>query len=345
MVFLALDEASISAAEAGVFGLAHLVERLAEMAHDVELVEQNRCLRRFVFGDVAERLPHVHHGELDFAALFEPQPVVERRHAGLGTILAAEPDRPLANQVAHHAAIAVALADRDLVDADRSGTGRARTLELGPHVLFLQRLDRVPVEPELLGDIEDRCLPAAAADIECKAFGEVRTVRQKIQPFALHCATTAARHPTHFDFENNPKASARQIANRSYPPVVPAVSNPPAAAANCFFERRSSRTIRTSGSPNTPRTVTFARKPANEYPSDRRRCRFPDLVIPQHAKIEPASKPRKSLSTSISAAMIPQNHPLDSLKTQKNLLPMSHWQSLPRHDVGTNRRKPIMTAK
>src|SRR6202030_1317233 len=168
--FLALDEAPTLAAEAGVFGLAHFVERLAEMAHDMELVEQDPRLRRFFLRDVAERLPHVHHGELDFAALFEPQPVVERRHAGLGTILAAEPDRPLANQVADHNAIAVALADRDLVDADRSRTRRAGTLELGPHVLLLQRLDRVPVELELPGDIADRCLPAAAADIERKAF-------------------------------------------------------------------------------------------------------------------------------------------------------------------------------
>src|SRR5450631_3205507 len=306
MVLLALDEAPVFAAEAAVFGLAHLVERLAEMAHDVELVEQDRRLRRPVLRDVAERLPHVHHGELDFAALFEPQPVVERRHAGLGAILAAEPDRPLANQVAHHDAIAVALADRDLVDADRSRTRRAGTIELDPHVLLLQRLDRVPVELELLGHIADRRLPAAAADIERKAFGEVRIVRQKIQPFALHCATTAARHAPHFDFEKNPKSCARQVANLPHPPVVPAVPDPLTTAANRFFERRSSRTIRTSGSPNTPRTVTFARKPANEYPSDRRRCRFPDLAISQHAKIEPASKPRKSLSTSISAAMIPQ---------------------------------------
>src|SRR4030081_1745800 len=106
MVLLALDEAPLSATEAGRFGLAPLVERLAEMAHDVELVEQDRRLRRFVPRDVAEGLPHVHHGEPDFAALFEPQPVVESRHAGLGAILAAEPDRPLASQVAHHDAIA-----------------------------------------------------------------------------------------------------------------------------------------------------------------------------------------------------------------------------------------------
>src|SRR6202035_4462331 len=114
-----------------------------------------------------------------------------------------------------------------------------------------------------------------------------------IQPFALHCATTAARHAPHFDFEKNPKSCARQVANLSHPPVVPAVPDPPATATNRFFERRSSRTIRTSGSPNTPRTVAFARKPANEYPSDRRRGRFPDLAISQHAKIEPPSKPRK----------------------------------------------------
>jgi hypothetical protein len=150
------------------------------MADDVELVEQNCGLRRFVLRDVAERFPHVHHGKFDFAALFGAEPVVELRHAGLGTIRAAKPDRPFANQVADHDAIAVALADRDLVDAERAGTRRAGTLELGLHVLLLQRRDRVPVELELCGDIADRCLPAAAADIESKAFGEMRIVRQKI---------------------------------------------------------------------------------------------------------------------------------------------------------------------
>jgi hypothetical protein len=39
------SSASILAAQAGVFSLAYLVERLAEMAHDVEPVEQDRGLR------------------------------------------------------------------------------------------------------------------------------------------------------------------------------------------------------------------------------------------------------------------------------------------------------------
>src|SRR5208337_4143029 len=46
--------------------------------------------------------------------------------------------------------------------------------------------------------------------------------------------------------------------------------------------------------PNTPRTLAAARKPANEYPSDRRRCRFFDLGIPQHAKIERTSNLKKA---------------------------------------------------
>ena len=89
-VLLALDEASALAAEAVIFGLAHLVERFAEVAHDVELVEQDGGLRRLLPGDVAERLPHVHDGEPDLAAFFRPQLGVEPRHARLGPVLAAE---------------------------------------------------------------------------------------------------------------------------------------------------------------------------------------------------------------------------------------------------------------
>src|SRR5579863_6011949 len=279
------------------------------MAHDVELVEQDRRLRRFVLRDVAEWLPHVHYDEPDFAALLGPQPVVERRHAGLGTILAAEPDWPLAHQVADHDTIAVALADRDLVDADRSRTWCTGAVELGPHILHLQRLDRIPVEPEFLGDIADRCLPAAAADIKRKPFGEARIVRQKIQPFALHGAAMAARDAPHLEFQNNPKPCAWQIANLPHSPAVPTVPRLPATTADRFFDCRSRCNIRTSGSPNTPRKVSLARKPANEYPSDRRRRRFPDSTIPQHDKIKRASKAEKTPLHSVFRRYDPSKSP------------------------------------
>ena len=75
---------------------------------------------------------------------------------------------------------------------------------------------------------------------------------------------------------------------------VPPDLDPSATIANRFFERRSRRTIRALGSPNTPRAVALARKPANENPSDRRRCRCPDSTMAQGAKIERTSKLMKA---------------------------------------------------
>src|SRR5258708_23504545 len=45
-VFLSLDEAPIAATEPRVFALAYLVEGFSQVAHDVELVKQDRRVRR-----------------------------------------------------------------------------------------------------------------------------------------------------------------------------------------------------------------------------------------------------------------------------------------------------------
>ena len=132
------------------------------------------------------------------------------------------------------------------------GAGVPARSELGPHVLLLQRLDRVPVKLEVAGDIADRCLPAAAADIERKALGEMRVVRQKIQPLAFHGATTTAVDAPHLQFQDNPKPRTRQVANLPHAPVVPALLRLPTAPANRFFERRSRRTIRNVRSTKHP---------------------------------------------------------------------------------------------
>ena len=278
-VFLPLDEASTFAVKPRVFGLTDLVERLAQMTHDVELVEQHCRLRCPFARRVAERLPHIHHRQANAAALFRAQPVVELRHARLRAILPAEPDRPPADQIAHHDTVAMALADRDLVDADRLGPRSARAGELGLHVLLLQRLDRIPVELQLLGDVLDRRLPTALAHVMRKALRIERVVRQKIEPLALHLAATTALHPPDLNFQKDARVTARQIANLPYAPVVPTRMHPPTAPANRFFARRASVMMRAFGSPKTPRTVGWGRKPGNVYVSHRRRCRFDELAI------------------------------------------------------------------
>src|ERR1035437_2988248 len=88
----------------------------------------------------------------------------------------------------------MALADRDLIDADRLGPRPARAGELGFHVLLLQRLDRIPVELQLLGNVLDRRWPTALAYVMGKALRIERVVRQEIEPLALHLAATAASH-------------------------------------------------------------------------------------------------------------------------------------------------------
>src|SRR3989442_15515601 len=45
-VLLPFDVASVLAPESSVLGLAHFVERFAQVTHDVKLIEQDRCLGR-----------------------------------------------------------------------------------------------------------------------------------------------------------------------------------------------------------------------------------------------------------------------------------------------------------
>ena len=133
-VLLALDEPAFRPGESGVFALADLVHGLLQMAQDVELVVDDQGLRGVALleGGVAERLPHVHDRQADFAAFLGAEPGEELVQARLGAVLAAEPDGPAADQVADHDAVAVPLADGDLVDADRPGGGVPGPAELLP---------------------------------------------------------------------------------------------------------------------------------------------------------------------------------------------------------------------
>src|ERR1700720_499574 len=116
-VFLALDVAPTAPRKAPIFALANPIQGLAQMPHDMELVEQNRGLRRMRRRRQPKRLPHVPHRQPNAPALLLAKPGLELAHACLGTVLAAKPDRPAPQQIAHHDPIGVTLTDRDLVNA------------------------------------------------------------------------------------------------------------------------------------------------------------------------------------------------------------------------------------
>jgi hypothetical protein len=64
------------ARETVVFGFTNLVESLAEVSEDVELVEQDRRLRGVLRGGAAKRLPPIHHRETNaFCPLFSEKPI------------------------------------------------------------------------------------------------------------------------------------------------------------------------------------------------------------------------------------------------------------------------------
>src|SRR5229473_3602388 len=76
-VLLPLDEPALPAGDAGVLALADLVEGGAQMAQDVELVEQDAGPRSVLRGREAEGLPHVHDHEAKVSGFARAEPRVE----------------------------------------------------------------------------------------------------------------------------------------------------------------------------------------------------------------------------------------------------------------------------
>src|SRR5438309_3057171 len=273
-VFLPLDKASIFACQPPVLTFSNLIQRLAQMAHHMKLVIENRRLRGAHLGSVSKRFPHVHDRQANPCALGLSQLIEELRQAWLGAVFTAKPDRSSLLQVAHHNPIRVSFANRYLVDADHLWFWLSRLSELRLHVLLVQILDRMPIQLELLGHILDGRRATPSPHIVSKALGVKRIVRQKLQPLALHFATASTKHPANFQFQVYPRIAARQIPKLTNSAVVPTLLHAPAVATGSFFERRTRLTMRALGSPKTPRTVAVGRNPESAYASHNRRARF-----------------------------------------------------------------------
>ena len=95
----------------------------------------------------------------------------------------------------------------------------------------------------------------------------------------FHLAAATAIDAPHLQLEQYSHVPARQVAHLPDLAVVPSHLDAATASARCFFDRRFKVTVRTFGSPKTPRTTGFARNPSNEYVSQSRRRRFDILAI------------------------------------------------------------------
>jgi len=276
-VFLPLDETTFGPRQSGIFALAHLVERLAQMAHDMKLVEQDGGIGNVAGGRVAERFPHVHHRQTNLAAFLWPQPAVKLVHAGFRAVVAPEPDGATAQQIADHDPVSMPLANRHLVDANDQRTGSSHPPDLLPHVLLVQLLDRLPIQTQFLCHRLDCRVATPPPHVKGEPFGVKRIVRQPSQSFPLHLAALLTVHTPDFQFQIDAQRAARQIPNRPGPPVVKTAAHGATLTTHRFFWRRRKTTSRTQGSPKTPCTSVSGTKPGNRYAS--RNCR---LVLRTH---------------------------------------------------------------
>jgi len=219
----------------------------------------------------AECLPHVHNGQADLPAFLRAEPGKELVHACFGAVLAPEPDRPTADQVAHDDSVTVPPADRNLVDADDRRGGRPGTTELLSHVFDLQCLDRFPVQAEFASYIPNSRGPTAPPHVEGKAFGVKRIVGQPAQRLLLHGAAAPAGHAPDLELQVHPSVATGEIAHAADLVIVERSPNSPAGPTCRFFPRRTRRTRRALGSPKRPRTTRSGRNPGKQYASSSRR--------------------------------------------------------------------------
>ena len=290
-VLLPLDELAMLATEPAIFVLSDLVERLAEVANDVEFVVKDRRLGRMLASGIVEGRPHVDHRQADLSRLLSPEKSIELVHVHLLAVLPTEPDRSLPLQIAADDAIVV---HRDLGDPDDPRVRLAGALELLAHVLLVELLDRIPPQQQFLGHVLDRLAATAPSYVAGKAARVGCALEQKLQPLPLHRMARTAIDSADLQIQPDPILTALQIPHPSARPVVEAPVHCPARPTDRFLARRASVTIRAQASPNIPCTKARGRKPGKAYASTRR-CRLCCLAIQRSCQIFRSSQDRKRL--------------------------------------------------
>ena len=322
---LPLDELALFASEPRVLTLPHLLQGFLEVAQDVEFVEQDLGLRGMgsVEGRSAKRFPHIQHCQANALACLGPQPRIEQIHTRFSALHPPEPDGPSACQIADPNAVGVSLANGNLVHAQQLGPRCPGPAQLLPHVVFVQLLDRPPVQVQLPCDGLERRGAAPAADEEGKALGVKGIVGSPGQFLLFHRAAVVTPHTPPLDFQVDPGIATRQIAHPAPLVVVEGPLPVPTDPTACFFPCRRRRRTRALGSPTMPWTGDRGRKPGNRYVSANRR----DGCIVHSCHVFSQRKTQHSLAQRHVPALRQDLYPLEMQKTQ---IPKGNGQLRPR---------------
>lgn len=189
----------------------------------------------------------------------------------------------------------MAFANRNLVEAEDAGAGRAGFAQLLTHVLLLQLFARLPIQVQLPRHSAHGGRATPLPHKAGKAFGIEGIVGQPGELLLLHGATPGTPDAPDLDLQVHARIATRQVADLSHFVIVEGPDRCATHPTACFFPRRPRRTMRAVGPPKTPRTVALGRNPANRYVSISRRsvritqaCHVfsprntPQTLIPSH---------------------------------------------------------------
>src|SRR5512136_1276323 len=186
----------------------------------MELVVKDSRLRDMLTRSLFKGFPHVHDRKPYPFDFLGSEPFIEELQALLRTVGPPEPNGPPPLQIADDDPVAVALADGDLVNADRLGPGIAGTTEFLPHVMFFQNVDRLVVQMQLLGNILDRRSTATFAHVIGKSLGVERIVGQEGKFLLLHLVAPSARNTPDLQFEVDTHVSTGEVSDEPELAVV-----------------------------------------------------------------------------------------------------------------------------
>ena len=233
------------------------------MAHDMELVIDDACIRCVFHDRVAERLPHIHRRQLDAGTLFLAQRLEKQIDVSLFSAFTTDPDRTLPIQVTDDDPVVMSFADGDLINTDGPGCRQARQVNLLLHVQLIEIFHRAVVQAFHLGNSLVRHIPAQLAHMHGKALRIARVVCQPVKMFYMHAAAPRTSDTPAFELQVDSPSGNRQV---SYPQhllvVTPAAALTTVTTDGCFF-RRLSWITRAYRSPNLPTNFDEALKPGN----------------------------------------------------------------------------------
>ena len=173
----------------------------------MELIVKDGRLRSMLTRSVFKGFPHVYDRKpypFDFRGF---EPFIEELQALLRTVGPSEPDGPFPLQIGDDDPVAVALTDRDLVNANGLGPGIPDTTEFLPHVLLFQSVDRLAVQMQLSGNILDRGGTATLAHVIGKSLGVERIVGQEGELLLLHLAAPSAQNTSDLQVEEDARVA------------------------------------------------------------------------------------------------------------------------------------------